>query len=75
MLPAELAFATTTELVEELLRRKTFLGVVVHAESEHRDAAWKGDKVFKVRFNSNLDTEQAGRLLEVIAAHLDRAAG
>jgi hypothetical protein len=69
---SELAFCTTTELIEELVRRKTFLGVVVHAETEHRDHTWKGDKVFQVRFNANLDSGEACRLLEVVTAHLDR---
>jgi hypothetical protein len=64
-----LEFYTTNELVSELMRRKTFLGVVVHSTDELR-GAWSGEKVFQVHFNSNLDTEQAGRLLDAIAAHL-----
>jgi hypothetical protein len=69
--PSELAFYTTTELIDELLCRQTFLGVIVHSETEHRDNTWKGDKVFRVRFNANLDPQQTCRLLEVVAAHLD----
>src|SRR5436190_1642321 len=31
---------TTRELIEELMRRTTFLGVVVHSEEELRNGAW-----------------------------------
>jgi hypothetical protein len=72
MQPSELAFYTTTELVEELMRRKTFLGVVVHSAVEHRQGSCKAGKVFKVHLNANLDCEQAGRLLEAVSAQLGR---
>jgi len=70
--PGELSIFTTQELIDELLRRSTFLGVVVHAEQEQRHAGWRGDKVFKVRFNDNLEAGQVGRLLEVVANHIER---
>jgi hypothetical protein len=75
MQPSDLAFYTTTELIEELMRRKTFLGVVIHSDTEHRQSTWTGDKVFRVHLNSNMDCEQAGRLLEVVSAHLERSSG
>ena len=53
-----LEFCTTKELIEELMRRKTFLGVVVHAEEELK-AAWQGERIFKVRFNDNLNAGEA----------------
>jgi len=67
-----LEFFTTRELVDELMRRKTFLGVVVHAGDELKDREWTGEKTFKVHFNSNLDTVQASRLLDTVADYLDR---
>lgn len=69
---SELAFFTNQELIDELLRRQTFLGVVVQSEDEHRDRNWRGDKYFNVRFNDNLNPEQASRLLDVVADHMDR---
>jgi hypothetical protein len=71
MPPSELAFHTTAELIEELMRRKTFLGVIIHSEAEHRGAG-KRPRVFKVHLNANLDCEQAGRLLEAVSAQLER---
>lgn len=66
----ELAFYTTRELIDELIRRKTFLGVVVHAEQEQRGKTWNGEKMFQIHFNSNLQPEEAGRLLDAVAEHL-----
>jgi hypothetical protein len=72
MQSSELAFYTTKELVDELMRRKTFLGVVVHSEEELKSAAWTGERMFKVHFNSNLDAEQACRLLDTVTEHMQR---
>jgi len=72
MQPSDLELYTTQELVAELMRRTTFLGVVVHSEQELKNQDWPGEQVFKVHFNSNLDTAQAGRLLDVVAGHMDR---
>jgi hypothetical protein len=68
----DLALFTSQELIDELMRRKTFLGIVVHSEQEAKSDAWPEERVFKVRFNGNLDTEQAGRVLGVVAEYLDR---
>lgn len=67
---AELAFFTTEELVKELTRRTTFLGVVVHAEQElkHR---WAGERTFCVHFNSNLSAGEVRRLLDVVSDGLE----
>src|SRR6476619_57036 len=67
-----LEFFTTKELVDELMRRKTFLGVVVHSGDELKSRAWDGEKTFKVHFNANLDTLQASRLLDTVAEYLER---
>src|SRR5262245_55405018 len=70
MNPSDLALFTTSELIDELLRRKTFLGVVIHAQDELKAPAWQGTQVFKVRHNANLSAAEAGRLLDVIAEHM-----
>jgi len=66
----ELSFYTTKELIDELMRRRTFLGIVVHAEEELRKE-WAGEKMFNVRFNQNLNAAAAGRLLERVAEYMD----
>jgi hypothetical protein len=71
MQPSPIELFTTAELVDELMRRQTFLGVVVHSEEELK-GAWKGERTFKVRFNSNLDATQTCRLLETVAEHMQR---
>jgi hypothetical protein len=63
----ELAFYSSTDLVDELLRRQSFLGVIVHAVGETRGHGWKGDRDFQVRFNNNLNVDAVRRLLNVVA--------
>jgi hypothetical protein len=71
MEPTTLELCTTRELVEELLRRKTFLGVVVHSEEELK-GPWQGERMFKVRFNDNLNAGEARRLLGRVAEHMEQ---
>src|SRR4051794_27077272 len=70
MTDSELELCGTQELIEELLRRSTFQGVIVHAAEEAKSADWDGERVFRVRFNANLAAEEAGRLLDVVGQHL-----
>jgi len=67
-----LELRSTTELVEELLRRTTFQGVIVHSHDEAKSRDWSGERIFRVRHNSNFDTEEVGRLLEVVSQHIAR---
>jgi len=60
----------TQELVEELLRRSTFQGVIIHARDGAKCRNWSGERVFSVHHNANLDTEEAGRLLDVVSQHI-----
>jgi hypothetical protein len=60
---------TTKELVDELMRRRTFLGVVIHSEKELK-GEWPGEGTFQVHFNSNLDAGQACRLLDGVAQYM-----
>lgn len=75
MRQGELELYTSRELIDELMRRKTFLGVVIHSGDELKARAWTGERVFTVHFNSNLDAAEAGRLLDVVAEQLDRLHG
>jgi hypothetical protein len=72
MEPLDQELYTTKELFEELMRRKTFLGVVIHSGQEMKGKEWDGERTFKVHFNSNLDTLQASRLLDTVANYLNR---
>jgi hypothetical protein len=67
-----LEFYTTKELIHELMRRQTFLGVVLHSHEEFKDHRWGEERTFQVHFNSNLDVLQTGRLLETVAEYIDR---
>jgi hypothetical protein len=64
--PTPLELCPTRELIEELVRRQTFLGVIVHAEEELK-GDWNGERVFQVRFGPTLDAGEAGRLLDAVA--------
>ena len=70
MPPSDLELHTTQELIEELMRRKTFLGVVVHSPQGLKGGGWTGERVFTVHHNANLGPDEAGRLLDVVAEHL-----
>jgi hypothetical protein len=69
---SDLSFFATRELIDELMSRRTFLGVVVHAQEEQREREWRGDKYFDVRFNENLSEAEAGRLLEAVSDYMNR---
>src|SRR5262245_36792205 len=69
---SELELCTSRELIEELMRRKTFLGIVIHAEEELKSPEWTGERVFTVHMNANFVRAEAGRLLEIIAEHTHR---
>ncbi len=74
MQSTDLAFVTCEELIQELMRRKTFFGCVVHSTEDHKHEAWE-ERMFRVHYNENLDSCRAGRLLdrvaEYISVHLD----
>jgi hypothetical protein len=72
MQAGDLELYPTEELIAELLRRRTFLGVVVQSVEEHKVLAWSGKGAFKVHYNSNLDVDQACRLLEAVTESMDR---
>jgi hypothetical protein len=70
MNPDQLELFATQDLINELLRRTTFQGVIVHAVDGAKTRHWTGERIFAVRHNSNLDTEEAGRLLEVVSQYI-----
>jgi hypothetical protein len=72
MKPGDLELFSTEELINELLRRTTFQGVIVHARDGAKDRHWDGERIFRVRRNGNLDVEEAGRLLDVVSQHIGK---
>lgn len=74
MKPGDLELFTSEQLIEELLRRTTFQGVIVHTSEAAKSRSWDGERVFKVRLNENLGVEEAGRLLDVVSQYIARTA-
>jgi hypothetical protein len=70
MTPDDLELFSTQDLINELVRRQTFLGIVVHSEQEARRQDWPTEQRFRVHFNGNLDHDEAARLLAVVSDHL-----
>ena len=68
--PGELELFSTEELIDELMRRTTFQGVIVHARDGAKSRHWSGERVFRVRINQNLAPEEAGRLLDVVSQRI-----
>ncbi len=66
----ELELFSSQELIHELLRRTTFQGVIIHALDGAKDPDWVGERLFAVHHNASLDTEEAGRLLEVVSQYI-----
>ena len=71
MQSSDLAFFTVQDLIAELMRRKTFMGVVVHSPQDLKDGRWGEDRTFKVHFNENLESSEASRLLTRVADYMD----
>ncbi len=69
---SDLELYTAQELIAELMRRKTFLGIVVHADQDCKAERWSGEGLFKVHYNGNLDAAEAGRLLDRIGEYIGR---
>jgi len=66
----DLELFATQDLIDELLRRKTFQGVIVHTLEEAKNHDWRGERLFVVRHNASLDTDEAGRLLDVVSQYI-----
>jgi hypothetical protein len=70
MTPDELELVPTQSLINELVRRTTFLGVIVQASEEYRTPWTEGDRSFRVHYNDNLDDGEALRLLSVVSEQM-----
>ena len=72
MKPGELELFSTEELIDELMRRTTFQGVIVHARDGAKSRHWSGERIFRVRLNGNLGLGEAGRLLDVVSQQIGK---
>jgi hypothetical protein len=70
MNPGDLELFTSQELIDELMRRATFQGVIIHARDGVKSPSWSGERVFRVRYNANLGSARATRLLEVVSRYM-----
>lgn len=70
MIEGDLELLATQDLINELLRRTTFQGVIVHALDGVKDRHWDGERRFAVCHNTNLEIEEAGRLLDVVSHYI-----
>ncbi len=70
MEPIDLSLCTTGELIDELMRRKTFLGVVIHSQKELKQPHCGGEQTFRVHFNDNLTGGEVSQLLSQVAEHM-----
>jgi hypothetical protein len=68
--PGELELFSTEQLIDELMKRTTFQGVIVHARDGAKSRHWRGERVFRVRINQNLAPEEASRLLDVVSQRI-----
>lgn len=61
---------TTEEMVEEIINRTTFLGVVIQSEEDCKNKNWYGKKAFKIHWNNNLNNKEVADILENMASSL-----
>ncbi len=66
----QLELFATRDLIDELLRRTTFQGVIIHALDGAKNRHWTGERMFAVHHNANLETEEASRLLDVVSQYI-----
>lgn len=70
MTARELELFATEDLIDEILRRSSFQGVVIHSRDAASNQAEPDERTFCVRFNRNFQTEEVGRLLDVLSRKL-----
>jgi len=67
---SELDLLATRDLIDELRGRTPSRGVIVYVADGAKTRHWEGERFFTVCHNANLDTEEAGRLLDVISQRI-----
>ncbi len=68
MIQQDLELYTSEELIQELLNRTTFVGVLIRSETEAKSAT--GHKCFRVDGSTNLNPEQVLNILDQLVGQL-----
>ena len=66
----ELELYSTEDLLREVLGRASFHGVVVQMCDAAGNRPEPDEMTFDVRFNNNFETDEVGRLLDVVSRRL-----
>lgn len=61
---------TTKEMIEEIINRTTFQGIMILSENDCKDPKWCGKKTFGVHWNNNLTNKEVVDILESTAFSL-----
>jgi hypothetical protein len=72
MAPDELSLYTAEELIDELMGRSTFQGIVIRAEDSYKGGPWKGEQTYKASWTSNLGDARIEQVLEQVAQGVRR---
>jgi len=70
---SELSFFTNQQLIEELLRRTTFVGAVLFSKDPIKNGDWGDERTMTIQFNDNLSPDEAIRLFEIAAERVESA--
>lgn len=68
----DLELIPTQQLINELVRRTTFLGIIVQSTEEYRNTWTQGERSFRVHYNENLADDEARRLLAIVSDQMMR---
>jgi hypothetical protein len=69
---SDLELYTSEELIQELLSRTTFVGILIRSEKEAKGVS--GHRSFRVDPSDNLNQEQMLTILDGLVGHLKEAA-
>jgi hypothetical protein len=70
----DLSYYTSTELVEELAKRQTFVGVIIHSQSESKGQPITIHENWEITY-SKLSAEQTYELMLNCTEHFKEIAG
>ena len=70
MTTTDLSLVPAGDLIAELMRRTTFLGVVIQATQDYK-GKWPAEQDFRVHFNDNLDLDKTSGLLDAVSRYID----
>ena len=69
----DISFYTTTELIDELTKRSTFAGIVIHSEKEPRSEITIHQN-WNITYSNGFSNQQVAGLMEDVVAHFRQLA-